>query len=72
MTPATLAGVPNAPGTPRRTIRVPNDLWDAAHAKAVEEGTDLSTVLRDALNRYLRAKPKPPSPPSVQKWSAER
>lgn len=47
---------PNTPGTPRRTIRVPDVLWLAAAEKAKEQGTDLSAVLRKALERYVRRK----------------
>lgn len=54
MTPATVRTVPNTPGTPRRTIRVPDALWDAAAAKAAEQGTDLSAVIRKALERYVK------------------
>lgn len=46
--------VPNTPGTPRRTIRVPDSLWDAAAAKAAERGESLSDVLRRALERYVK------------------
>lgn len=56
MTPGTVRAVPNTPGTPRRTIRVPDTLWDAAQAKAEAEGTDVSAVLRKALERYVRRK----------------
>ena len=42
--------------TPRRTIRVPDALWDAAQAKAEEKGTDLSTVIRKALERFVKRK----------------
>lgn len=56
MTPDILARVPNTPGTPRRTIRVPDALWDAAAAKAEERGENLSDVLRRALERYVRRK----------------
>ncbi len=56
MTPDILARVPNTPGTPRRTIRVPDALWDAAAAKAEERGEDVSTVIRRALERYVRRK----------------
>ena len=45
---------PNTPGTPRRTIRVADALWEAAQAKAQERGEDLSTVLRKALERYVK------------------
>lgn len=43
-------------GTTRRTIRVPDELWHAAQAKAEERGEDLSTVLRAALERYVKRK----------------
>ncbi|HET6911265.1 MAG TPA: CopG family transcriptional regulator [Mycobacteriales bacterium] len=48
--------MPNTPGTPRRTIRVPDDLWDAAAEKAAERGESLSGVLRKALERYVKQK----------------
>jgi predicted transcriptional regulator len=54
MTPGTVAHVPNTPGTPRRTIRVPDALWEAAAEKAKTEDTDLSTIIRKALERYVR------------------
>lgn len=56
MTPATVSRVPNTPGTPRRTIRIPDDLWDAASAKAEERGESVSDVIRKALERYVRRK----------------
>lgn len=56
MTPDILARVPNTPGTPRRTIRVPDALWDAASAKAEARGENLSEVIRAALERYVRRK----------------
>ena len=54
MTPATIGRVPNTPGTPRRTIRIPDALWDAAVAKAEEHGESVSDVIRKALERYVR------------------
>ena len=54
MTPETMRGVPNTPGTPRRTIRVPDDLWGLAQARAEERGESLSDVIRKALVRYVR------------------
>ena len=54
MTPGSLRGVPNTPGTPRRTIRVPDALWEAAQAKAQGRGEDLSSVIRKALERYVK------------------
>jgi hypothetical protein len=55
MTPATMRRVPNTPGTPRRTIRASDQLWDAASAKAKERGEDLSSVIRTALEKYVRS-----------------
>lgn len=54
MTPGMMRGVPNTPGTPRRTIRVANELWDAAQAKAEERGESVSDVIRRALERYVK------------------
>jgi predicted transcriptional regulator len=51
--------LPNTPGTPRRTIRVPDDLWEPAAAKAAARGEDLSSILRAALEQYLKRKDKP-------------
>lgn len=39
--------------TPRRTIRIPDDEWDAGHVKAQEEGDNLTSVLRRLLRGYL-------------------
>lgn len=54
MAAASLARVPNTPGTPRRTVRIPDALWEAAVVKAAERGEDVSTVLRRALERYVK------------------
>jgi predicted transcriptional regulator len=45
---------PNTPGTPRRTIRVPDALWIAAAEQAKEQGTDVSAVIRKALERFVK------------------
>lgn len=37
---------------PHRTVRVPDDEWEAAKAKAAEKGETLSEVIRRALKRY--------------------
>ena len=47
--------MPNQPKTPVRTIRVPDDLWEAAQAKAKARGDSVSQVVRDALRRYVQA-----------------
>jgi hypothetical protein len=49
--------MPNQPKTPNRVVRVPDDLWHAAQAKAVERGDVLAEVIRKALERYVRSKP---------------
>jgi hypothetical protein len=40
--------------TPIRTVRVPDDLWQAAQAKAKKENKELSTVIRRLLYAYTR------------------
>lgn len=40
-------------GTKVRTVRVEDALWDAAQAKAVADGDNISAVIRDALRRYI-------------------
>lgn len=39
--------------TPRRTLRIPDDEWNAGHAKAQEQGDTLTSVLRRLLNGYI-------------------
>jgi predicted HicB family RNase H-like nuclease len=46
--------MPNAPKTPSRNVRVPDDLWRAALAKAALQGTTVSDVVRLALERYVK------------------
>lgn len=57
-TPGTLRRVPNQPKTTIRGIRVPDELWEAAKAKAAARGEDVSTVVRAALERYVKRKDK--------------
>ena len=45
--------MPNAPKTPSRNVRIPDDLWRAAMDRAVERGETLSDVIRRALERYV-------------------
>ena len=42
-------------GTPLRNVRVADDLWQAAMAKAAERGETLSDVLRRALEKYVKS-----------------
>lgn len=39
-----------------RSLRVPEKLWEAAKAKADERQENVSDVLRDALERYVKSK----------------
>lgn len=39
---------------PARAIRVPDDLWEKAKARAEEKGESVSEVVRRALERYVR------------------
>ena len=45
---------PNQPATPNRTVRIPDELWEAARAKAEAEGVTLTEIIRRALERFLR------------------
>jgi hypothetical protein len=45
--------MPNAPKTPTRTIRVADDLWTAVQAKAKENKVTVTSVIIDALKKYL-------------------
>lgn len=56
MTDGKLSRVPNQPKTPQHTIRVPDELWAAAKAKATERGESVSDIVRRALERYVKAK----------------
>lgn len=54
MTPIRLARVPNQPKTPLHSFRCPDDLWDAAKAKAEERGEVWSEELRKMVERYVK------------------
>ena len=40
---------------PLRSIRVPDDIWEAAQKVAAERGESVSEVIRRALKRYARS-----------------
>lgn len=64
MTPATIRRVPNQEKTPRRTIRVADDIWDAAARAAEARNESVSDVVRRALIRYAKAhRPSEGDPP---------
>ena len=45
---------PRPPRRPR-SVKVEDDLWDAAMRKAEERGDVLSEVIREMLKRYVRS-----------------
>lgn len=46
--------MPNAPKTPTRTIRVPDDLWRAVQKKAASQGVTVTSVIIQALEEYIK------------------
>lgn len=47
--------MPGAQGKyPARTVRVPDELWNAGRAVAEANGETIADVLRRALERYVR------------------
>lgn len=46
--------VPNQPETPNRTVRISDDLWEAAKRKAADNDETVTDVIRRALERYVR------------------
>ncbi|MDT4997448.1 MAG: hypothetical protein QOD45_1516 [Pseudonocardiales bacterium] len=51
---ARLIRVPNQPKTPQRTVRIPDEVWEAAKAAAERRGEFISDVIRRALIRYVK------------------
>lgn len=43
--------------TPRRTVRVPDDVWEAAGRRADHEGTTVSAEVVKHLARYAKGAP---------------
>jgi Arc/MetJ-type ribon-helix-helix transcriptional regulator len=41
------------PGTTLRNVRVPDELWDAALARAENEYTNVSEVVRELLQQWV-------------------
>lgn len=54
MTPGIVVDVPNQEKTPRRTVRVPDEVWQPASRKARDNGENVSEVIRRALADYIR------------------
>lgn len=46
--------MPNAPKTPLRSFRIPDEVYKAAQSKAAEKGESVSDVVRRALERYVK------------------
>lgn len=43
---------------PIRSVRVPDDLWNAAKARAASEGTTISELIRHWIRNYVNTPPK--------------
>lgn len=52
--PDTLRPVPNKPTMVMRSLRVPLPLWEAALRVAAERQENISDVVREALQRYVK------------------
>lgn len=46
--------MPGQGNIPLRTVRVPDELWQAAKVRAAERGENVTDVLLRALRRYTR------------------
>lgn len=53
-TPDSVLDVPNQPKTPKRSVRVPDGLWEAAKQKARERGESVTAVIVRALKEYVK------------------
>lgn len=43
------------PGTTLRNVRIPDELWDAALARAEKDGTNVSEVVRELLQEWVNS-----------------
>lgn len=57
MTPGIVVDVPSQEKKKRRTVRVPDHVWQLAARKAQDNGENVSEVIRRALADYLREDP---------------
>ena len=48
--------MPPRPAMTMRSFRIPNEVWLAAVAKADERNENLSEIIRQALERYVKTK----------------
>ena len=61
--------------TPRRTVRVSEEVWDAASARAKAEGRTVTDVIIKGLQRYgqaVTAEPEPREPDPVPQTPAPK
>lgn len=49
--------MPNQPATPTHSVRVSDELWEAARKVAADRDETLADVIRRALERYVRDHP---------------
>jgi len=49
--------VPNQPATPKRGVRIPDELWEAVKRIAADRGETVTDVIIRALKRYVRDHP---------------
>jgi len=49
--------VPNQPATPTRSVRIPDELWEASKRAAHDSGETVTDVIIRALKRYVRDHP---------------
>lgn len=45
-------------GTTRRTVRIEDELWEAAQEKAADRGDNLSDIIRERLRDYIESENK--------------
>lgn len=46
--------MPNQPKTPKRSVRVSDEIWQAVKEKAKKRGETITEVILRSLKRYLR------------------
>lgn len=54
--------MPDQPKTPLHSVRVPDELWQAAKARVAERGTSVSAVIVAALTSYVTQRPSTRNP----------
>lgn len=46
--------MPNQPKTPKRTFRIPDEIYVPAREKAQRQGDSLTDIVREALVEYVK------------------